>query len=410
MPQGTEVDTDLDYSLEAEDFFPDENTQPEIRTSEASAESDSDPELPVYNDPSGSIFSGSVGMSVPTSVSNYAHRHRSSKELTRLSGEYDAATSKRRRRSSTGSRKSHSSKKSNRPKLKRGASNVSQAVDSESEDEEVASRKAGGGAFSGLSAMLRKGSKSKPVDEEETSLAPSRRSSMGSVKSSSAAKLRGRSMSVASMATSRHSGSESENDEDDAYGPYGSSVSTSSTITTDSQASSSDERRRPSQSIPGGLFVTHGFVGSGDAFFGDHRVDMDSPTQSDIDEGRLTGDESKVFDSIGGSLTGERQPLYIPDEDLQLVFVGWGEKTWKTILWYLGCFVTVGILPLLGRWFPNLWLRGKGKVREFSRASSVVAHVGPSALLDLTEADGICRRNMAINMCYGFRHLNLISQ
>jgi len=400
------------------DFFPDEinrATETEVQEMNAAAQISEDGEesdggeLPVYDDPTGSMFScpNDPSTMIPSSVSNYAHRNRSSRELTRLSGEYDAAT-KRRRRSSVTSRKSISSRKSSsRPKLKTQTSTLSNPVLSDESDDDVAvPRKSG--VFSGITAMLRSSSygasKNKTKTDDEESLAPSRRSSMHSVRSNTAGRLRGRTMSTTSVgAVSAHSGSDSDLEDGDAYGPYGSAASTSSTVTTDSQDSQIDPRDR-AQSIPGGLFITHGFVGGGDPFFGDHRVDIHSPTQSDIDEGRLENAEAKVFESLGGSTTGARQPLYIPDEDLQLVFIGWGQKTWKAILWYIGCFLTLGILPLLGRWFPNLWLRGKGKVREFSRATSIVAHVCVPFRYKTIQLTYVpCRLSMAINMSCPFR-------
>lgn len=360
-------------SHEASDFFVEENvTQQQIDQYAPDSDQEAS-EQPVYDDPDTSMFAGDAAVSVPSAQSTYHRKVRSRAQLSRKSMDHHrpSVSSRRRRRSSDASR---TSKKSSRPNLTSRPSVVSNAVDSESEeDEEETGRKSG--TFSGLTAMFRRRSThtKRAKEDDETSMASSRRSSMYSTRSkaSTAANLRGRRTSVVeSVAASIVSGSEEEDEEGEAA-VYGSSVSTSSTRTTDSQGSNHEEER---PSIPGGLFITHGFVGGADPFFGDHRVDMGSPG-SEKSESQALGSGVKYFDSLGGEMTGARQPVYIPDEDLQIVLLGWGPKTWKVILWYLCCFLSVGLLPLLGKWFPNLWLQGKGKVREFSRASSVVAHV-----------------------------------
>ncbi|KAH7925940.1 hypothetical protein BV22DRAFT_1112020 [Leucogyrophana mollusca] len=52
-----------------------------------------------------------------------------------------------------------------------------------------------------------------------------------------------------------------------------------------------------------------------------------------------------------------RQVIYIADEDSSIRFVGYEVVIWRQLLWRFCCFVTLGLLGLLGHWFPRLWLR-----------------------------------------------------
>ena len=279
-----------------------------------------------------------------------------------------------------------------RPRTKRsGSSNaVADGSSSSSSEDENGGRLKG--VFAGLSAVFRgAGGKRPPLDRmrsnSELSVASSRRSSRSSIRSSTAARLRGRTGSRTEDEAS--SSSEGSQDAADPYGPYGSSVSTSSTLTrstppgSDDSEDNRDHRRR-------GLFVTpfgsHGAVGGPDPLFGDSRIDMpdmreESPTgQHHSDDVVVSASSATAsggdFGSLALSATTEfRQPIYIADEDMQIVFVGWGGKTWKRIAWSCGCILSLGILWLLGRWLPDWWLQGRGKVRKFTRADSVVVHV-----------------------------------
>ncbi|KAI0666684.1 Ca-transporting ATPase [Trametes maxima] len=52
-----------------------------------------------------------------------------------------------------------------------------------------------------------------------------------------------------------------------------------------------------------------------------------------------------------------RQMLYIEDEDAHIRMIGYEPIPWRQWLWRACCVLTLGILGLLGRWFPQLWLR-----------------------------------------------------
>ncbi|GLB37530.1 putative P5-type ATPase cation transporter [Lyophyllum shimeji] len=60
-----------------------------------------------------------------------------------------------------------------------------------------------------------------------------------------------------------------------------------------------------------------------------------------------------------------RQTIYISDEDTTIRLVGYEAVTWRAWLWRAGCVMTVGLLGLLGHWFPRLWLRWVAQEKAF---------------------------------------------
>jgi cation-transporting ATPase 13A2 len=60
-----------------------------------------------------------------------------------------------------------------------------------------------------------------------------------------------------------------------------------------------------------------------------------------------------------------RQMIYVPDEDNTVRFVGYETIYWRLLAWHLGCYITFGILGLLGHWFPRLWLRSVTREKAF---------------------------------------------
>jgi cation-transporting ATPase 13A3/4/5 len=52
-----------------------------------------------------------------------------------------------------------------------------------------------------------------------------------------------------------------------------------------------------------------------------------------------------------------RQQIYIEDDDSTIRLVGYEVVPWRQWVWRLGCLITLGILGLLGHWFPRLWIR-----------------------------------------------------
>ena len=60
-----------------------------------------------------------------------------------------------------------------------------------------------------------------------------------------------------------------------------------------------------------------------------------------------------------------RQTLYIADEDAHIRMIGYEPVAWKQWAWWTCCVCTFGVLGLLGRWFPRLWLRWVTQERAF---------------------------------------------
>ena len=60
-----------------------------------------------------------------------------------------------------------------------------------------------------------------------------------------------------------------------------------------------------------------------------------------------------------------RQTIYVPDEDVNIRFVGYEVLRMREALWRVSCVLSFGILALLGHWFPRLWLRWVARERAF---------------------------------------------
>ncbi|KAF8161197.1 P-type ATPase [Crassisporium funariophilum] len=60
-----------------------------------------------------------------------------------------------------------------------------------------------------------------------------------------------------------------------------------------------------------------------------------------------------------------RQTVYISDEDNTVRFIGYESITWRVWMWRIGCVLTLGILGLLGHWFPYLWLKCVAREKAF---------------------------------------------
>ncbi|XP_006461184.1 hypothetical protein AGABI2DRAFT_185471 [Agaricus bisporus var. bisporus H97] len=65
-----------------------------------------------------------------------------------------------------------------------------------------------------------------------------------------------------------------------------------------------------------------------------------------------------------------RQTLYIADEDSTICFIGYEVIRWRAWLWKLSCVISLGILSLLGHWFPRLWLRWVAREKAFVESAN----------------------------------------
>src|ERR1700722_1259015 len=92
------------------------------------------------------------------------------------------------------------------------------------------------------------------------------------------------------------------------------------------------------------------FLATDPLFGGDSRVDMDFPEED-----------------LGPSLPGSpsRQMIYIADDDSTVRFIGYESIPWRQHVWRAGCILTLGLLGLLGHWFPRLWLRCATQEKAF---------------------------------------------
>uniref|UniRef100_A0A0W0FH30 Cation-transporting ATPase n=1 Tax=Moniliophthora roreri TaxID=221103 RepID=A0A0W0FH30_MONRR len=62
-----------------------------------------------------------------------------------------------------------------------------------------------------------------------------------------------------------------------------------------------------------------------------------------------------------------RQTLYMEDEDTTIRMVGYQAILWRQCAWHICCVISVGILGLLGHWFPRLWLRWVARETSFKK-------------------------------------------
>lgn len=350
-----------------------------------------------YEDPHGSMYSGPLATSVPTSITHMRRRRsRSRSRIDRSDIESDAASgimlapsaksrkkklrkpsisSRRHRRGSQSSAKSDATGISSvRPIIPTTA--VESPSSSGSEDEEGGKKPHKRGMLSawfgsnkspGRPSLERAGSSASLVSREGSrSARQTKRRKAHRRRSSSFATERGEQSEY-----DIEEGDETEINEDDPYGLYGSSsssINTTSSSGSGSTASSDDAksgRRRHRRGTGAASMFLPSFGGGADPVFGEDEEDANATGSGGDDSDE---DEPFFLDEI----TAFRQTIYIADEDLQILFQGWGEKTYKSILWSIGVVLSFGLLSLLGKWIPEWWLNGRGKDREFGRASKIV--------------------------------------
>lgn len=130
-------------------------------------------------------------------------------------------------------------------------------------------------------------------------------------------------------------------------------------------SSLADDTSLPPQSRPGSPHLPL-IPASSDAVFGEM--------------GRGTEEEPKDFASVS---VPSRQTILLPDEDLSIRFTGYRTDPVRNVLWWIGCFLTLGGLGLIGRWIPSVWVRFCGKETSFDEAregSWIVVEVSSNIL------------------------------
>jgi cation-transporting ATPase 13A3/4/5 len=94
---------------------------------------------------------------------------------------------------------------------------------------------------------------------------------------------------------------------------------------------------------------------------------------------------SQVSEPFAGPDTTYRQTIVLPDEDLKIRFTGYVTDTLKSIIWFIGCVLSFGILGLVGRWVPKTWIGWVGKTTDFSNRKD-----GAWAVVEVSRAKKLC--------------------
>ncbi|KAF8326561.1 uncharacterized protein EI90DRAFT_3069674 [Cantharellus anzutake] len=239
---------------------------------------------------------------------------------------------------------SHASRSTRQPKLQR-------------EQSYPASTSQSSTMFWSLAGMFSRGSIHAPQEPlESRSISGSRRSSLAS----SASRKKGvehrhdsspESDSDNDDGTERWGYSSGEDVDEDEEDRYASEVSvTSSRIEEDSLYARSNFSRPPSptSSLP----IIRGGPGP---FFGETRVDM--------------GEDFDSFHHFEADSLASgppcRQTIYIEDDDMTVLFIGREIIQWKSWLWTVGCFATLGALGLIGFWNNSVWIRWATRDKSF---------------------------------------------
>ncbi|KAF0454787.1 P-type ATPase-like protein [Gigaspora margarita] len=66
------------------------------------------------------------------------------------------------------------------------------------------------------------------------------------------------------------------------------------------------------------------------------------------------------------------QRVYLEEEDLNILLVGYKFNRYRLYIYYILCVLTGGIFYLIGRWIPKLWVWSVGNVCELGKAEWVV--------------------------------------
>ncbi|KAG8733074.1 hypothetical protein FRC12_018986, partial [Ceratobasidium sp. 428] len=107
-------------------------------------------------------------------------------------------------------------------------------------------------------------------------------------------------------------------------------------------------------------------TGGGDPFFGDARIDISPPAS-------LYDDHAQLPES--------RQNVYVADEDARLRLTGYARVGWRNVVWHVVGVLSLGILALVGRWIPRMWLRFVAREVPFVEATFVVVETEHSDFL-----------------------------
>ncbi|KAI7961924.1 hypothetical protein MJO28_000018 [Puccinia striiformis f. sp. tritici] len=357
------------------------------------SEPDESQDLPIYDDPTGSMFSGPVAEVTPSSVSNMHLDSRFDSRSCRSTRSRREGPSTRdsrppsRRKPSIGSRsvRSHAPSKSNRSRRAQDdrKSETGISVASSRRRNELSktrtqdstrltpSEEPESGFFNNLSAFLKGKGRSRSRDSRTSSNRDNyhyqsvnnkhRRQSLSrslrSVKSSTWRSLKSnRSKSRSAATNTCNQSDDGWPDETDSL-DCSSVASSNSTSTSNSDPSSSESSTSPRRNLADGL--------------NDHRIEVIPLTDS------LPGSKSQNWHPSDDEMTKEQrlsaQSVYIIEDDLQVQFLGWKSVGWRVALWWVGCAMSAGIMWLIGRWKVE-WRLKMGILESFNQASHIVAY------------------------------------
>lgn len=349
------------------------------------------PDLPIYDDPTGSMFSGPVAEVIPSSVTtmHFDSRHDVHSPQSSQSRKFRSSTRasrySSRRKSSAGSQslRSHVSGRSNRSRRhddgksdagfsmsssrRQAGLNKSRALEA---DPATPSEEPEGGFFTHLSAFLKGKGRSHSRSSSRSSILTDylrhtlrdkhrRQSRSRSIRSAKSSALRStkswRSRARSAAANPSHGSDDGWPEENGADDSSLASSNSSSTSNSDpsSSGSSISHRRVPTDGM------------------NDHRIEVLPLTETS------TASKAYGWISLDEQLSkGQRlssQSVYIMEDDIQVRFLGWRSIHWKVVLWLMGCVISAGVLWLVGRWKILLRLT-IGSLESFDRASHIVAY------------------------------------
>lgn len=66
--------------------------------------------------------------------------------------------------------------------------------------------------------------------------------------------------------------------------------------------------------------------------------------------------------------SSSRQTILLPDEDLSIRFTGYVTHRINSTFWLIGCVLSFGILGLVGRWIPKLYIKWYGRELSFEKS------------------------------------------
>lgn len=345
----------------------------------------------------GSVFDGPSAGVVPSSVSSMHHamtrpelgRRASGRSRRRIAREGASYSPSRSRRDQDDDFDDAASAVSGRASIVSGGAHSSRIGrkrrvpgTEDAEDEQPR------GMLGSILASIRG---NREVDDDARSRT-SRRPSLGRRRSSAS--------SVGSRASSRGAGSES--DEDGFAMEYGSE---------DDESSENDSLRSTTSDEDGGsgrgglLPSAFGTLsGAVDPVFGDSRISAGHEPEDELDA-ELQGVEYEGDSGFGngrpqarsnGNIDMEaqqsaelarkareemsyldkdarsRQQVYLPEEDSLIRFTGYQAVAARKLLWIAACCLSIGILYLIGRWLPKMWLKWTCKEVKFELADFVV--------------------------------------